>query len=206
MPEYKNRIVELTSFKASELVPHEKNPRLHPEEQKSALAGAMKEIGFASPCLVYMREGKPVVIDGHLRRDLLGNQEIPCIVLDLEDYEADKLLATHDALSALANIDYKVLADLTDKMWFESESVSAMIQNMLEDAAPLVPTERDEVPHEPEPLTTEGETHGLFFSGEQWVTISAAITKFRQMEDDETVSGSTAVEMLLASWLAGAPK
>ena len=42
------------------------------------------------------------LIDGHLRADLADDSEMPVLIVDLNDDEAKKVLATYDPLSALA--------------------------------------------------------------------------------------------------------
>lgn len=113
--EFRNRIVGLEYHDAADLVVNPKNWRTHPEGQRSALLAALHTIGVADAMLAYRPEpdGPLVLIDGHLRRDLL-NSQVPVLVLDLTEDEADLLLASHDVLTTMAGRDEEMLAALLD--------------------------------------------------------------------------------------------
>src|SRR6267378_3841393 len=67
----RNRIKAHRRLRAGDLVPHELNFRLHPEDQKAALQALYAEVGFARSLLAYeLPDGRLKLIDGHLRRDL----------------------------------------------------------------------------------------------------------------------------------------
>ena len=112
----RNRIVGLEYHDASELLEHPKNWRLHPETQRNALKAALDSIGIADAVLAYKPEGKEtlMVIDGHLRRDLMADDQVPVLLLDLTDNEADLLLASHDVITTMAGRDESMLASLLD--------------------------------------------------------------------------------------------
>jgi hypothetical protein len=52
------------------------------------------------------------LIDGHLRRDLTGDQSVPVLVTDLSDDEAEAVLATLDPLAGMAEADQSALEHL----------------------------------------------------------------------------------------------
>src|SRR5262245_38665839 len=109
----RNRIVGLEYVDATTLREHPKNWRVHREGQRNALAAALETIGIADTMLVYQPadDGGMMVIDGHLRRELLaGKTEVPVLVLDLSDDEANLLLASHDVLTTMAARDEHMLA------------------------------------------------------------------------------------------------
>jgi ParB-like chromosome segregation protein Spo0J len=82
-------------------VPNEHNWRVHPKQQEAALKGLVKEIGFADALIAREgADGRLHLIDGHLRRTVTPNQEVPVLILDLTEAEADKLLLTLDPLAA----------------------------------------------------------------------------------------------------------
>jgi hypothetical protein len=112
----RNRIVGLEYHDAAELIEHPKNWRLHPETQRNALKAALDSIGIADAVLAYKPEGDEtlMVIDGHLRRDLMVDDQVPVLVLDLSDNEADLLLASHDVITTMAGRDENMLASLLD--------------------------------------------------------------------------------------------
>src|SRR5215469_18937044 len=98
----RNRIKGHRRVRASDLVPHELNPRLHTEAQRAALAALYAEIGFARSLLAYeLPEGRLKLIDGHLRQDLTPDMEVDVEVLDVNDAEARALLLSIDPLAQL---------------------------------------------------------------------------------------------------------
>lgn len=102
----RNRVRELRMVRASELVPNLKNWRKHPPAQAAALRDLLGEIGYAGALLA--REtatGQLELIDGHLRAETMPNAEVPVLILDLTDQEADTLLLSFDPLGAMAQAD-----------------------------------------------------------------------------------------------------
>lgn len=100
-------------MKAGELRANVKNWRVHPEGQKSALAGMLKEVGFVGALIARpLADGSLELLDGHLRADVAADSEVPVLIVDLNDEEAAKVLATYDPLSGMALIDDKALAAL----------------------------------------------------------------------------------------------
>jgi hypothetical protein len=112
-PRVRNRIKAHVRVRAGDLVPHELNPRLHPEAQRQALAALYQEIGFARSLLAYeLPDGRLKLIDGHLRRDLEPDMLVEVEVLDVGDAEARALLLSIDPLAQLAEHDQAVLSRL----------------------------------------------------------------------------------------------
>jgi hypothetical protein len=125
----RDRVKEMRRVRASDLIPHPSNYRLHPPAQRSALRGALAEIGFADVMLAWESPDGLQLIDGHLRRDEMGNQEVPVVVLDFTTQEeADKLLVTLDPLASMAQIEQDTLLKLLDSARFEDDGVNAMLE------------------------------------------------------------------------------
>jgi len=105
----RDRIKELRRMKASELAPNPSNYREHPAEQRNALRAILQEVGFADAVLGReLKDGGIMLLDGHLRQELAEedeDQEIPVLILDVNEKEADLILATHDPVGAMANIN-----------------------------------------------------------------------------------------------------
>ena len=72
------------------------------------------------------------LIDGHLRTEVAGDAEIPVLVLDVNEEEADLILATLDPLAAIADANSEALADLLDSIHASSEAVRDMLDNLAE--------------------------------------------------------------------------
>lgn len=120
-------------MRASALRPSSQNWRTHPENQRSALQGLLAEIGYAVP--VIARETAPggplEVIDGHLRVETMGDEEVPVVILDVTEAEAAKLLATVDPLSALAGQDDTKLIELLQGVSSDTAAVQAMLAGLV---------------------------------------------------------------------------
>jgi hypothetical protein len=110
----KNRIKDHRKVRVGDLVPHELNPRVHPEAQREALQALLGEIGFARSVLAYeLPDGRLKLIDGHLRQSELDPDALIDVeVLDVDDNEARKLLLSIDPMAQLADYDDSTLDEL----------------------------------------------------------------------------------------------
>lgn len=136
----RDRIREFRRVPASQLRPNPKNWRTHPKRQQDALRGVLAEIGYADALLAReLPDGSLELIDGHLRAETTPDQEVPVLVLDVDDDEAAKLLALLDPLAALAEPNHEALADLLAQLETENEAVQAVLDEML----PSSPIELD---------------------------------------------------------------
>lgn len=101
-----DRIVAFERIPASKLVANPNNWRRHPERQRRVMNQMLETIGFAGAVLVRdTGDGTYEIIDGHLRTDMLHDQDVPVLVTDLTADEALTLLATLDPLSQMATVD-----------------------------------------------------------------------------------------------------
>jgi hypothetical protein len=141
--DYRNRIKALEYVNSADLVAHPGNWREHPAAQAEALKGVLSEVGIAGALLAYRSErqgGALVVIDGHLRKDA-APQKWPVLVLDVDDAEADYLLAVVDPLAAMAVADAGALDALLSSVQSGEAAVTAMLAELA--AASSVPTGDD---------------------------------------------------------------
>src|SRR5947207_1021847 len=131
----KDRIVELIRVRAGDLVANGANWRRHPAAQRTALRGVLEEIGYAA-ALIARRDadGTLTLIDGHLRKDLDPEQVVPVLVLDVDEREAEALLATMDPISALARPDSKALIDLLSRVHTQSEPLADLLEGLYRSA------------------------------------------------------------------------
>lgn len=128
----KDRIREFRRIRASELLPNPKNWRTHPEKQKNAIQGVLAEIGYADALLAReLPDGSFQLLDGHLRAETTPTQEVPVLILDLNDAEADKLLATLDPIGAMAGKNEELFAELISEMETSSEAVRELLDETL---------------------------------------------------------------------------
>jgi ParB-like chromosome segregation protein Spo0J len=128
----RDRIKDLRRVPAKALRPHPKNWRTHPEHQRDALQGVLAEIGYADALLAReLPDGSLELIDGHLRAETTPEAEVPVLVLDLNDAEADKLLALLDPLAAMAGSDVDTLAALLSGVETENEAVRRVLDDLV---------------------------------------------------------------------------
>ena len=127
----RDRIVELVRVPASELVPNPKNWRTHPQAQADALRGVLAEVGIADAVIARrLADGQLMLIDGHLRAETLGAGEVPVIVLDVTEAEADTLLLFMDPLASMAKADAKLLDELLRSVQTASQPLAAMLEDL----------------------------------------------------------------------------
>jgi hypothetical protein len=128
----RDRIKEFRRVRADLLRPHPNNWRTHPAAQRDALRGVLAEIGYAGALLAReLPDGSLELIDGHLRAETTPDLEVPVLVLDLDDREANKLLALHDPLADMAEADDETLAELLAHVETESDAVRSLLDGML---------------------------------------------------------------------------
>ena len=126
-PKIRDRIKDLRRVKASDLMPNPRNWRKHPPAQQRAMAAALDEIGFADAVLAREVDGGLELIDGHLRTETVPDAELPVLVLDVTEAEADKLLATLDPLAAMATTDAAKLGDLISHLTVSSKDLQQVV-------------------------------------------------------------------------------
>ena len=119
------RIKGLEYVEPAELVDHPKNWRSHPAHQRDKLKQVMEKIGVAGALIAYKSKatGKMTVIDGHLRKEMMSQTEekVPVLVLDVNDQEAEALLATYDVITEMADPMEEVYADLVKGLLAEKD-------------------------------------------------------------------------------------
>lgn len=157
----RDRIKELRRVKASELIPNPKNWRTHPVAQQDALKGILAEVGFAGAVLAReLDDGSLMLIDGHMRAETTNDQEIPVLILDVDEAESDKLLATFDPIAAMAESDAHALDALLRNVDTGSEALQKMLAELADGAGLYQDKEviEDEVPEPPaDPITKPGD-------------------------------------------------
>lgn len=155
---YRDRIVGLIRVRGDRILPHPKNFRLHPENQREALRGVLADIGIGDTLIVVPADeskvqevaamksvterdkwlrafdaggGDVLLLDGHLRAEEIRDQPIPVLVLDLNAREQAEFLALFDPLGDLAGFDREKYVDLAS----DFNSTNAAIQALVSDLA-----------------------------------------------------------------------
>ena len=94
----------------------------------------MDEIGYVDVLIAReLPDGRLGLIDGHLRRDTTPDQEVPVIVVDVTEEEADKILATLDPLAAMAELDSERITLLLTTVQTNSEAVRELLKRTVGD-------------------------------------------------------------------------
>jgi hypothetical protein len=128
----RDRVKEFRRVPARELLDNEGNPRRHPQAQRDALRGVLEQVGIAGALTAYhsaRNGGRLTLIDGHLRRQD-HDLDWPTLILDVDDEEADLLLATHDPLAALAEYDKPKLDALLEEVRAKAPAVQDMLAEL----------------------------------------------------------------------------
>src|SRR5450755_1137424 len=104
-PGIRDRVLRLDRVRGRDLAPNPKNFCTHPEAQRKAMQVVLAEVGFAGAALARETADGLALLDGHLRAELSLDQEIPVLVLDVTAEEGDKILASFDAITGMAEED-----------------------------------------------------------------------------------------------------
>ena len=126
----RDRIKELRRVPASELLPNPKNWRVHPTAQQDALRGVLAEVGYADALIARETPEGLMLVDGHLRAETTPDADVPVLVLDIDEAEADLMLATLDPLAAMAGRDEERLTELLTTVSSENDTVNALLQTL----------------------------------------------------------------------------
>ena len=129
--EIRDRIKELRRVKASDLIPNPKNWRTHPVAQQDALRGVLAEVGYADALLARETDQGLMLVDGHLRAETTPDSQVPVLVLDINEAEADLMLATLDPLAAMAEAEQSSLSALLDTVMASTATENARVLELL---------------------------------------------------------------------------
>jgi DNA modification methylase len=161
----RDRIKELRRVKANELIPNPANWRTHPKSQMDSIRGVLAEVGFAGAELAYETDRGLMLIDGHARAEIAGDAEIPVLILDVNEAEAKKILATFDPIGAMADADAVKLDSLLREVETGNQALADMLTALAEESGILDGLNEaigevveDEVPEPPaDPITKPGD-------------------------------------------------
>lgn len=143
----RDRIKELRRVRAADLVRNPRNWRRHGRAQTEALRGLLAEVGYADALLAReMADGSLMLIDGHLRAETTPDSEVPVLVLDLDEAEADKLLLTLDPLAAMAERDADRIKALLETVQTSSPAVEQLLRRTAGETLWAVIHPQDEPP------------------------------------------------------------
>ena len=108
--------MQIETVKISELKPHPRNPRTHPDAALERLAKSIKEYGWTNPVLV-SEEG--YILAGHARikaAEKAGIKEVPIIRLPLKGDRALAYLLADNKLQDMTDWSYPELKDILESL------------------------------------------------------------------------------------------
>lgn len=130
-PVIRDRIKEVRTVKASELIPNPDNWRNHPPEQRRAMEAAFRAHGNVDFLKVVETDDGLMLVDGHLRDEILGEQDVRVAVLDMDAQEAKQVLATFDPLALAAEVDQERLAILLAEIELEEMELERIASSLI---------------------------------------------------------------------------
>lgn len=199
----KDRIKELRRVRASSLVPNPKNWRTHPDAQKAAMAGVLKELGIVGAVLAReLEDGRLMLIDGHLRSEQLADATVPVLVLDVNESEADKILATLDPLAAMADKDSERLASLLGELKECGDDLAPLVwPDYIVD--PLLAADWTPAPAVDDSARKDAKKDtSITFTVEQFAIIERAVEMYRRDEQDAVATESACIASICKEYVA----
>ena len=76
-----------------------------------------------------------MLVDGHLRAETTPDSDVPVLVLDIDEAEADLILATLDPLAAMAEADTAQMRGLLDGI-AETDGMADLFATLRQEYAP----------------------------------------------------------------------
>jgi len=150
----------------------------------------LEEVGLADACLARETDEGLVLIDGHLRRELVRDALVPVLVLDVTEEEAETLLATLDPLAGMAVADGETLRALLGSAVVPDAALLEHIWRLVPDDPRAGRTDPDAIPARPKnPSVAPGE---LWVMGKHRLLCADATSS----EDLDEVMGGASADLL----------
>lgn len=133
--DWKNRIIGYDVKPADQFNANPLNFRTHPQAQRDAVNGSLKEIGWYDVAIENVRTGN--LIDGHERvwQALQNhNASVPYLKVDLSENEERLALASHDFMTTMAEHDRAILEDLLREVNTTDAAMMETLSKLAEEA------------------------------------------------------------------------
>jgi len=126
----RNRIVGLTTKRASELTANPLNWRSHPSAQRSAVSASLQTLGWVDVVIENIETG--YLIDGHERvwQAMEHDEMVPVLQVRLSLDEERLALAILDPLTSMAKTDGTVLDELLSVISCTNETLAAVLDTI----------------------------------------------------------------------------
>ena len=128
---FRCQIVDWAMVPVDQLLANPKNYRRHPNKQRDALRGSLRELGIIDRVLVNKRTG--YVLDGHARIEeylSAGVPEAPVLFVDIPEEQEGLAILSLDPIAAMATADKDVLADILRGAKTQEEGLAAHLKEM----------------------------------------------------------------------------
>ena len=126
----RNRIVGLTTKRASDLTANPLNWRSHPTAQRNAVSASLATLGWVDVVIENIETG--YLIDGHERvwQAMENDEMVPVLQVRLSLDEERLALAVLDPLTSMAQTDGTVLNELLAVISCTNETLSAVLDSI----------------------------------------------------------------------------
>lgn len=131
--EIRKRIVKVVPMRLGDILPNPRNPKSHPKQQREALRGSVRELGFGTIPIAYTSQrlgGKLAFGDGHMRGDEFADFVTDVAITDYTDEEIDKFLLYADPIAAMAEYESQQLDGLLRDISTNDEALQAMVAEL----------------------------------------------------------------------------
>lgn len=132
----KSHPLRLEWVAVEDLAENPQNWRRHPEEQRKAFEEAFAAVGWAGALVLNEKTGR--LVDGHLRKAALpAGTVVPVLVGSWSEEQERLILATHDPVGGMAEVDPEAFEWLREHVSVTSEALTAMWDDVQKDMAEL---------------------------------------------------------------------
>lgn len=123
-------------IRAGDVLPADTNWKQHPPEQRAAMRAMLNELGIVDVQIARDTPDGPRLVDGHMRADIYDpDQEVPVIIVDLDDNEAAQALVTIDPLAGMAVTNAEPLSQLLASIQTRTQEAAEFLRNVARDTA-----------------------------------------------------------------------
>ena len=195
------RLDQVQLVPVEQLIPYEKNNKIHNDDQVKKLAKSIKELGFRAPILV---DENRVILAGHGRLEWAKRaklKEVPVIqYTDLDEKQKKKYRLLDNRLGDLAEYDYENLKEELKEL--DDQRLTDMFKEFdlgLDQEEERDETTEDDVPEvdeEEETIVQEGDIFELEWKAGKHYIICGDSTKQENYEKLLELLGVNAFDML----------
>jgi DNA modification methylase len=129
-----NRIIGYDTKPADQFQANPANWRKHPQRQRDAVNGSLRELGWIAAVVENVRTGH--LVDGHERvwQALANNEDVPYLQVDLSEAEEKLALSIFDPITYLAETDAAQLDALLQEVSTTDAALQTLLAELAEDA------------------------------------------------------------------------